>query len=401
LSNFYNKYKEEYLNIVQPQQDQSSSEPRSIDLPFIGETVCKNKKAKYFFIFQGTLQKPDRLSVTVLSCLWGINSSEIDLFQTFWLSTYHYIVRLFDLNSQIAKQSYVVDAKRTKNRLSVPICFLCLHSCIQNGENNYRSLLEALKNQDINYAYLQLDFLNTKNPSFHYKDTTIEFLKNAINTQTTKKMQLILNTFEADSSISDTTELSSRNIKDSLNLAKDNNMIALHKDDINMALADSIVLAYKAFASQKYNSVKIVMEKEGEELEKANNKVKPLFVGMFSKIENSNAAYALTGVRSKITESYIISSDGTYRFRHNEINHTPKLYTNETDESKGTWKCFIRDTSIILICNGKRSYATDILQGNYGNMNFDNRKDNSDWEECADTTTFTLDNLKEEYKKSR
>lgn len=286
-------------------------------------------------------------------------------------------------------------------KLSVLICFLCLHSCIQKGDNNYRSLLQALKNQDLNSAYLQLDSLNTKNPSFHYKDTTIEFLKNVINTQTTNKMQSILNTFEADSSISDTTELSSRNIRDSLNLAKDNIMIALHKDDINMALADSIILVYKTLNSQKYNSVKIIMEKEAEELEKANNKVKPLFVGMFSKIENSNATYALTGVRSKITETYIISSDGTFRFRQNRINHTPKLYTNETDESKGTWKCFIRDTSIILICSGKRSYATDILQGNYGNMNFDNRKDNSDWEECTDTTTFTLDNLKEEYKKSR
>jgi len=88
---------------------------RSVDLPFIGEAVVD--RAKYFFVFEGSLSMESKLSVTVLSCLWPLEGMASlmplqNIFRNFWPSPYDFIVESLKINAEIARHSYVVDAVR-------------------------------------------------------------------------------------------------------------------------------------------------------------------------------------------------------------------------------------------------------------------------------------------------
>lgn len=122
LHRFYLDYKTAFITKWNKQSDQhpisrATNVSRSVDLPFIGESVIQTRRAKYIFVFEGSLSPPDRLSVTVLSCLWpleGLIDQEPHqgIFRTFWQSPYDYIVECLGINVEIAKHSYVVDAVR-------------------------------------------------------------------------------------------------------------------------------------------------------------------------------------------------------------------------------------------------------------------------------------------------
>jgi hypothetical protein len=83
-------------------------------LPYIGEDVIESESSKYMFVFEGSLSQSDRLSITVLSCLWPLaNFQPIQpIFQMFWSSPYFYIVECLGITPNIARNSYVVDAGR-------------------------------------------------------------------------------------------------------------------------------------------------------------------------------------------------------------------------------------------------------------------------------------------------
>lgn len=126
LHQFYVDYQREYITKLQKRSDQRSvpkltNVSRSVDLPFIGEAVIQTGRAKHLFVFEGSLSPADRLSVTVLSCLWPLArlQSHQDIFKTFWprrRHAYDYIVDCFGINVEIAKHSYVVDAVRIGNQ---------------------------------------------------------------------------------------------------------------------------------------------------------------------------------------------------------------------------------------------------------------------------------------------
>jgi hypothetical protein len=92
---------------------------RSTDLPFIGTEVLEKGKANYFFIFKGSLQKPEKLSMTVLSCLWLFKdiTPHIKILNQFWPKTqnYHPLVSNLGITPQVARKSYVTDFARVAN----------------------------------------------------------------------------------------------------------------------------------------------------------------------------------------------------------------------------------------------------------------------------------------------
>jgi hypothetical protein len=119
LRKFYLDYQRKYIDrwksrVVQPRVNRSTNVSRNVDLPFIGEAVIKSGSAKYMFVFEGSLSQSNRLSITVLSCLWPIaNFQPIQsIFQMFWSSPYFYIVECLGITPSIARNSYVVDAVR-------------------------------------------------------------------------------------------------------------------------------------------------------------------------------------------------------------------------------------------------------------------------------------------------
>jgi hypothetical protein len=105
------------------------SQLRNVDLPFIGPNVIENNKAKFFWIFQGSLQPELRLTMTVLSCLWLIDdigkhhNKDIlnDIIDNYWIHNAYYEKKLaLRINSMVAKYSYVVDAQKLRNRKRRP-----------------------------------------------------------------------------------------------------------------------------------------------------------------------------------------------------------------------------------------------------------------------------------------
>jgi hypothetical protein len=88
---------------------------KSVDLPFIGESVIQTGHAKYLFVFEGSLASTEKLSVNVLACLWPLEGMAGPLHgirRKFWCSPYDYIVDRLSITSEVAKHSYVVDAVR-------------------------------------------------------------------------------------------------------------------------------------------------------------------------------------------------------------------------------------------------------------------------------------------------
>lgn len=136
--------------------------------------------------------------------------------------------------------------------------------------------------------------------------------------------------------------------------------------------------------------------------QKKINNIKNRFVGTFSKFESSSTnAYALAGISSQTTSTYTIKNDGTYLYRVKSVESTPSLRSNMTEDEKGTWICDIRDTSITLDCEWKRTIEQDLsYKGNFGIINNDDTDD--EWESCDNTTSFHLEKFLEEgYRKVR
>ena len=125
FNDFYDTYFEQYdsltktsINIGRPNTRQA----RGIDFPFIGDNVIKIGKAKFMFVFEGSLSNNnENLSVTVLANFWHIEKEKItDLFNkqkalnlNFWNeSNFKKVKDQLNLNSKVIDNSFVVDAIR-------------------------------------------------------------------------------------------------------------------------------------------------------------------------------------------------------------------------------------------------------------------------------------------------
>lgn len=124
LSGFYDNYLSAYTSHQRSlRQDSAIKGPlkgaaRSVDLPFIGPSALRQRKAKYMFVFEGSLQETNRLSITVLSCFWLFRdlTKYRSLIQTYWNPTsYRRIHQSLHISPEIADQSYVIDAFRIGN----------------------------------------------------------------------------------------------------------------------------------------------------------------------------------------------------------------------------------------------------------------------------------------------
>jgi hypothetical protein len=124
LANYYKRYFSWYEKITignwitQSFRDDNIS--RSTDLPFIGSEVLKTGEGEFLFVFKGSLQKPEKFSMTVLSCLWMFeNSSPYKyLLDQFWPDTqnYHPLVKNLGITPEIANKSFVTDFARVASR---------------------------------------------------------------------------------------------------------------------------------------------------------------------------------------------------------------------------------------------------------------------------------------------
>lgn len=114
LRKFYEDYEAEYRKAEIGQVHPLAGVARSVDLPFVGKCAAKSGKAKYIFVFEGALSPPERLSNTVLSCLWPLEGFRQvqGIFSTFWPTTYFNIVECLGISVGIARKSYVVDGVR-------------------------------------------------------------------------------------------------------------------------------------------------------------------------------------------------------------------------------------------------------------------------------------------------
>ena len=79
LHDFYFEYLNNYQNLIDSNTFLLNDQPNdlsgaaiNVDLPYIGREVINTQKARYVFIFEGSLQPNNSLSNTVLSCLWGL-----------------------------------------------------------------------------------------------------------------------------------------------------------------------------------------------------------------------------------------------------------------------------------------------------------------------------------------
>jgi hypothetical protein len=118
LYDFYMDYSKGLSNSIVLTPDNSLA--RNTDLPFIGENVLKNNKAKFFFVFEGSRQIKDKLSITVLSHLWLKNDDTIKnkyFEKDKWWTKINYQkfyerFSTIDNLSMVASHSYITDAVR-------------------------------------------------------------------------------------------------------------------------------------------------------------------------------------------------------------------------------------------------------------------------------------------------
>jgi len=80
LSNFYRNYMNEYNNLIFGKnlllsRGNLTGAARSVDMPYMGSNVLYNNKAKYMFVFEGSLHEDYQLSITVLACFWIYEST--------------------------------------------------------------------------------------------------------------------------------------------------------------------------------------------------------------------------------------------------------------------------------------------------------------------------------------
>jgi hypothetical protein len=133
LNSFYLEYFKIYRSIAfghkrNPSDRFLTGVARSMDLPFLGSSVVKNGRAKYMVVFEGSLQKKELLSMTVLSCFWVLGKATLpedilDIFNAFWprrRHAYQYIKNSLGITPVIAQEAYVVDAIRIGSQNGTP-----------------------------------------------------------------------------------------------------------------------------------------------------------------------------------------------------------------------------------------------------------------------------------------
>lgn len=124
LASFYEDYLAYYMTSRETSGGLDSTPltgaARSVDLPFVGKSVLSTGIAKFMFVFEGSLQKETRLSITVLSCLWALDdiTPYRDLVQLYWnMTSYNRVHRSLSITPGIASEAYVVDAFRIGNAI--------------------------------------------------------------------------------------------------------------------------------------------------------------------------------------------------------------------------------------------------------------------------------------------
>ena len=119
LANYYDTYFDEYQKQIEGNWNNNTfkgdSIARSTDLPFIGSDVLESGTANYLFVFKGSLQSIEKLSMTVLSCFWIFNNNlqYQNIFNKYWPSqNYNLLLENLGITPEIAKKSYVTDFAR-------------------------------------------------------------------------------------------------------------------------------------------------------------------------------------------------------------------------------------------------------------------------------------------------
>jgi hypothetical protein len=123
LVDFYEAYFQHYKKAMDPSRNYWSFKrdniARSVDLPFIGRKVVEQGKAEYFFVFMGSWQEEEKLSITVLSCFWIFEDIQPyqSFFNRYWskIQNYNSLVRNLGITRDIAERSYVTDFARIAN----------------------------------------------------------------------------------------------------------------------------------------------------------------------------------------------------------------------------------------------------------------------------------------------
>lgn len=119
-----------YFNAYKPPSMNSGNLSNAVlakntDLFFIGQEALSSS-AKFMFVFEGSLQDPKKLSITVLACFWLLNDSSLsqqhkNVLKQYWsLCRYKDVKDKLGINADIAKNSYVVDMVRVGNRQDKP-----------------------------------------------------------------------------------------------------------------------------------------------------------------------------------------------------------------------------------------------------------------------------------------
>jgi len=115
---FYDKYIEQFGENNPNKIDRA--EAINVDLPFIGEKAIYNEQIDFMFYFEGSRQKKDKISITVLSHLWLTEDDAIInkfLGKTKWWTKANFlnIKNRLAIDNRITERSYISDAVRFEN----------------------------------------------------------------------------------------------------------------------------------------------------------------------------------------------------------------------------------------------------------------------------------------------
>lgn len=94
---------------------------RTVDFPYLGRKTIELGKARYFFVFEGSLANIHEPSITVLSCLWATNNETFKskMMAEYWPSrgknSFEFIVKCLRMNSSAVENCYVTDAVKFGN----------------------------------------------------------------------------------------------------------------------------------------------------------------------------------------------------------------------------------------------------------------------------------------------
>lgn len=134
LSYFYYQYFEEYLyrkngGKLVYNHFKGDFRSRSLNLPFLGPNTITEEKVSHFFIFRGSLQEKDQLSMTALSCFWMFDEADLvdhlyAKYDAAW-RYYHPFVQKIGITKDIIENSYITDLYRvsdSKGRVDLQRC---------------------------------------------------------------------------------------------------------------------------------------------------------------------------------------------------------------------------------------------------------------------------------------